>query len=402
MSGFPPPSRPDDPAVAAPSTGAPLPPPSFAPPAAGAPAVGAPLPAPEFVSSSVIWDEPVVPVGTDTIWADAPIAAATDDTTTVTPIWDDADVGLAGGFDTDHDTVMPFGVDETSVWDDGGPRRDDDRSEIEELIARAEAEAAGQGGGMPLTFSPPEGVDLRAIIAAEPVEPPRLVLDATGSTPDASGPDWLSELVGSIEDPTEKGTATLALPVRSATFVTADSTITARPQRSRFNVFALLSLMAALVWVCGLGSIVAVILSVVALVQIRTVHQRGRLTAFAGLVLGVVGIVASFVLFVVDGDTDPAPPPGTPVEFDEVIITSCSLDAAGRGVAIVRVVNLNVESVTYDVAVVFQTAAQLDVAREATDVVAPDASVMITVVSETEFAEEPVCALQDSVRFAAD
>jgi hypothetical protein len=295
------------------------------------------------------------------------------------------------------------------MWEDtdvdllGSPGADEDRSEIEELIARAEAEAAGHGGGMPLTFSPPEGVDLRAIVAAEPVEPPRPVHDVSGSDPEASGPDWLSDLVGSIEDPTEEDTAPASRPVHSSTFVTADSNIAAAPQRARFNGFALLSLVAAIVWVCGLGSIVAVIFAVLALVQIGAVHQRGRLIALAGLVLGVVGIAAAAALFVFDGGGDGASTPlSTPVAFGEVIVTSCALDAAGNGVAIVRVVNLNGEPVTYDITVAFQTGDQRGVARVATDTLGVDASEMVTVVSDAEFTEAPVCTLQDTVRYAVD
>jgi hypothetical protein len=307
-----------------------------------------------------------------------------DDPSTPSTMWDDTDTDLLG-----------------SAGGDG------DRSEIEELIARAEAEAAGQSGGagqggaMPLTFSPPEGVDLRAIVAAQPVEPPRPVLDASGTSPASSGPDWLNDLVDSIEDPADDDTTPAARPAQAATFVTADTNITATPHKARFNGFALLSLVAALVWVCGLGSVVAVIFAVLALVQISAVHQRGRLVALAGLVLGVMGIAAAAALFVFDGGDDARTPLSTPVAFGEVIVTSCALDAAGNGVAIVRIVNLNGESVTYDVTVAFQTGDQRGVARVETGSLAPDASEMVTVVSETEFDEAPVCTLQDTVRFAS-
>jgi hypothetical protein len=148
--------------------------------------------------------------------------------------------------------------------------------------------------------------------------------------------------------------------------------------------------------------VVAVIFAVLALIQIGAVHQRGRLIALAGLVLGVVGIAAAATLFVFDGGSDSATPLSTPVAFGEVIVTSCALDAAGNGVAIVRVVNLNGESVTYDITVAFQTGDQRGVARAETDVLGPDASEMVTVVSETEFTQAPVCTLQDTVRYAAD
>jgi hypothetical protein len=404
---------------------------TFAPPVVAAPPVSEPsatLPAPEFVAPTPVEPVAAAPVAAEPApWGDetspapfstesfatesfatAPFATESfstesfatesfvaeplvaesfvaeplvDDLTTSTPspMWDDTDLDLAASSGTDED-----------------------RSEIEELIARAEAEAAGQGGSMPLTFSPPEGVDLRAIVAAQPVEPPRPVLDVTGSTPEGSGPDWLSDLVESIEEPSEADTAPVARPVHSATFVTADSNITVRPERTRFNGFALLSLVSALVWVCGLGSVVAVIFAVLALIQIGAVHQRGRLIALAGLVLGVVGIAAAATLFVFDGGSDSATPLSTPVAFGEVIVTSCALDAAGNGVAIVRVVNLNGESVTYDITVAFQTGDQRGVARAETDVLGPDASEMVTVVSETEFTQAPVCTLQDTVRYAAD
>lgn len=70
------------------------------------------------------------------------------------------------------------------------------------------------------------------------------------------------------------------------------------PQRpSGVNALAVVSLIAGIVWIFGLGSLVAVITGVIALSQIPRQGQRGRGLAIAGTALGAVGILGAILTF---------------------------------------------------------------------------------------------------------
>ena len=65
------------------------------------------------------------------------------------------------------------------------------------------------------------------------------------------------------------------------------------PARPRNNALAIASLVLGILWVCGLGSLLALILGIVALSQIKKSGASGRGLAIAGIVLGVLGILAT-------------------------------------------------------------------------------------------------------------
>lgn len=356
-------------------------------------------------ATSTWWSEPVERTdgAIDTAIDTAIVTPWSDDASTWTPQPSDpwAESGPAP-VPTPSVDPDPWAVDETptpEVWD--GPSDDPDaaRMEIEALIARAEAEAAAAGPTAPLTFSPPEGVDLRAIVAAEPQEPPRPVLDAAGVHAGADSPEWLTDLVGSISEGADETTSSAvdAPGGKDAAFVHADSRI--RGAKERMNGFALMSLVASLLWVCGLGSVVGVVFGVVALVQISSFHQRGRVIALVGLSLGVVGAAAAATLFVFD-DGGPAE---TILEdepdFGEVIVTSCVLDPNGQGVAVVRLVNTRAQPIRYEVTVAFSAEGTRLVNTGTTAVLEPKATEMVTIVSEGALTAAPVCILQDTVLY---
>ena len=66
------------------------------------------------------------------------------------------------------------------------------------------------------------------------------------------------------------------------------------------NGFAIASLVLSILWILGLGAILAVIFAFVALRQIRERGQTGRGLAIAGMILGWIGIFG-LVLFIVFG-----------------------------------------------------------------------------------------------------
>lgn len=88
------------------------------------------------------------------------------------------------------------------------------------------------------------------------------------------------------------------------------------------NGFAVASLVLGIVWLCGLGSILALIFGLVALSQIEQRRQSGRGMAIAGIVLGaigvallVIGIIASAVSDDTSDDDFRFAPPRAAVEL---------------------------------------------------------------------------------------
>lgn len=65
------------------------------------------------------------------------------------------------------------------------------------------------------------------------------------------------------------------------------------PVRPRNNALAIASLVLGIIWICGIGSILALILGIVALSQIKKTGAGGRGLAIAGIVLGALGILAT-------------------------------------------------------------------------------------------------------------
>jgi hypothetical protein len=68
----------------------------------------------------------------------------------------------------------------------------------------------------------------------------------------------------------------------------------------RTNGLAVASLVLGILWLCWIGSVLALIFGYVALGQIKSQHEAGRGLAIAGIVLGWIG-VAMFLLTTVWG-----------------------------------------------------------------------------------------------------
>jgi hypothetical protein len=91
---------------------------------------------------------------------------------------------------------------------------------------------------------------------------------------------------------------------RSARAVSADG---ANPQifhpMPRTSVLAVASLMLGLIWVCGVGSLLATIFGAVSLSQIIRSNgsKSGKGLAVAGLILGVLGLAATALLILAFG-----------------------------------------------------------------------------------------------------
>ena len=83
-----------------------------------------------------------------------------------------------------------------------------------------------------------------------------------------------------------------------------------RSTRPRVSLLAFVSLVCAIVWAWGIGSVLGVILGHLALYRLRRTGQPGRRMALVGVVLGYVGIVVTFVLLL-GGNISIQDPPQT-------------------------------------------------------------------------------------------
>lgn len=62
------------------------------------------------------------------------------------------------------------------------------------------------------------------------------------------------------------------------------------------NALAIAALVSGIIWICGLGSLLAVVLGIIALAQIKRSRQQGRGLAIAGIVLGALGLLATIAV----------------------------------------------------------------------------------------------------------
>src|SRR5205823_14889172 len=71
------------------------------------------------------------------------------------------------------------------------------------------------------------------------------------------------------------------------------------PASRSTNVLAIVSLVSSLVWLCGIGSIVAVVTGFLARQQIKQRNEGGDGLAIAGLIIGGIGLVLTVVWLIV-------------------------------------------------------------------------------------------------------
>lgn len=87
-----------------------------------------------------------------------------------------------------------------------------------------------------------------------------------------------------------------------------------RAGEARLSATAVLSLVLALLWLGGLGSLVAIVLGALALRRIgrSAGTRRGRGAALVGVVLGMLGVLATVAVVLLVRTGDLAPPPVVP------------------------------------------------------------------------------------------
>jgi Domain of unknown function (DUF4190) len=164
--------------------------------------------------------------------------------------------------------------------------------------------------------------------------------------------------------------------------------------------FAIASLVLGLVWICGVGSVLAIIFGAIGLSETKPPHGKsGRGAAIAGLVIGIVGVLATVVTLILVAVTadQVAENVGRPDERDDASIVECTAGPTGRGVAVIEILNDSSQLSDYLIVVRFTTGSgefEL-VGPELVDGVAPGEQRSVTITTDDRLPDTDVrCRLQ--------
>lgn len=100
----------------------------------------------------------------------------------------------------------------------------------------------------------------------------------------------------------------------------------APPAQPASRGLAIASLVLGILWLCGVGAVLALIFGIVALRRVRRGVGAGKGMAIAGIVLGSLGILVGVVLWVALGRVVGDFFHDQPGERDDVTVSSCVLD----------------------------------------------------------------------------
>jgi hypothetical protein len=137
--------------------------------------------------------------------------------------------------------------------------------------------------------------------------------------------------------------------------------VTGGPAPSRgTNGLAIAALVLGILWLCAIGSVLAIVFGFVALNQIKRSGQAGRGLAIAGIVLGIIGVIASAVSLIAVRAGVEEIVDNQPDEFDDVEILDCRRGLDGRGVAELEITNDSSKRSSYFITVEFRAASSDD------------------------------------------
>jgi hypothetical protein len=213
----------------------------------------------------------------------------------------------------------------------------------------------------------------------------------TATTPTYSGNPSASPM------PTYTPGASQAPPVPGYPAPGAYSPYQAAPQTGGTNGLAIASLVLSLLWICGIGSLVAVVFGIIALSQTKKSGQKGKGLAIAGLVIGSLGLIATVVTTVVVVTSADKIIETSPDERDDVELVSCATEGS-RGVAVLKVTNDSSKPSSYIISVQFD-----DLSGNIGSVpsVEPDETTIIEIRSASDVDSEPTCSVEYVQRFAS-
>ncbi len=169
------------------------------------------------------------------------------------------------------------------------------------------------------------------------------------------------------------------------------------------NGLAIAALVLSLFWLCGLGSLLAVIFGFVALGQIKRLGGSGRGLAIAGIAIGFVGLIAVVVVGVFLAVAADEVVTNQASEFDDVEIVRCSAGDGGRAAVTIDVTNDSSKASTYFVTVLIEEGGVSESVFSTVGPLEPDESVRVIIRSETtnDF-DDPSCEVEFVERVATD
>jgi hypothetical protein len=145
------------------------------------------------------------------------------------------------------------------------------------------------------------------------------------------------------------------------------------PRPGGTNGLAIAGFVLGLLWLCGLGSLLGVIFGFVALSQIRRSNQSGRGFAIAGIVLGIIGIIATVVAGILIA-TKADEIINAPEEVDDIEIAGCEVGADGEAQATLLILNDSSKESDYTISVRFRSGGETHTTEVEVTRVAPGAA----------------------------
>jgi hypothetical protein len=168
------------------------------------------------------------------------------------------------------------------------------------------------------------------------------------------------------------------------------------PTPVRTSGAAIASLVLALLWICGVGSLAAVILGIVGLSATKAGAMKGRGMAIAGLVLGALGLIATvgtaIAVWAVADETIITQAD----ELDDVEIAECTRAADGRGLMVLNITNDTSKDSDYFIVVSFRASSTtVEATGDLVSEVAPGETVTteISTVEPLVGTAQPTCSL---------
>ena len=165
--------------------------------------------------------------------------------------------------------------------------------------------------------------------------------------------------------------------------------------------FAIASLVLGIVWVCGIGAVLAVIFGIIALRRVKRGVGAGKGMAITGVILGSLGVLVGAVLWFALGRVVGDFFHDQPGERDDVVVSACSL-RDDRVTATLTITNDSSERSQYWVQVEFETHGRLE-SRFRADLpnVDPGQTIDVDVAGPTMLIGEPTCRLVHVERLSA-
>jgi hypothetical protein len=181
------------------------------------------------------------------------------------------------------------------------------------------------------------------------------------------------------------------------------------PTASRTNGMAIAAFVLGLLWICGVGSVLGIVLGIVALSQIKRTRERGQGFAIAGIALGSLAIVGMGVALVAGAfaanEVDDAIEAENIRESRDVDIGTCTTDALGQLSATVIVTNNSSKASNYIIEVTFESgngSTQLDTSVVLVNELEPGQRTEQEAISFDSAPSDFTCRVSDVERFAAE